>query len=317
LLARYEIWHCTKESLSHAIQLLNNSLDKIGRNEYLLIALGTAYFQYVNAGVDPDAKYLTIADDLVDEALTLNPDLSKAYYLKSAIQETRGDLRAAFISSKKSIKLDPNDSESLMMLAFMYTLVGKPDEAKPYAKHAIECDPLYALAYVGEWWINLAEGRFDRAAETSYIMHNLDKNNLLWVWAYAHALVCNNKVEEANEVLDSLIGNNRDQSWWSLLGKVLKHAINNEIQDALESVSEQLKKAAEMDHVASWFLAEVYAIIGEKEKAIDYMERVTKEIFINYPLFSEYDPLLENIRSEERFKKLMVQVKLKWENFDV
>ena len=38
---------------------------------------------------------------------------------------------------------------------------------------------------------------------------------------------------------------------------------------------------------------------------------------INYPLFSELDPWLENIRGEERFKELMVRVKHQWENFEV
>jgi hypothetical protein len=36
---------------------------------------------------------------------------------------------------------------------------------------------------------------------------------------------------------------------------------------------------------------------------------------VNYPFFAEIDPLLENIRGEERFKKLMERVKYEWENF--
>jgi hypothetical protein len=31
---------------------------------------------------------------------------------------------------------------------------------------------------------------------------------------------------------------------------------------------------------------------------------------------NEYDPLLENIRGEERFKKLMKRIKHEWENFE-
>jgi len=61
-------------------------LNSIGRNEYLLVALGTAYFQYVNAGIDPDIKFLDKADELIDEAIELNPSLSKAHYLKSMVR---------------------------------------------------------------------------------------------------------------------------------------------------------------------------------------------------------------------------------------
>jgi len=315
LMAIHEIWKITKESLSHAIQLLTSKLESIGKNEYLLIALGTAYFQYVNAGIDPDEKHLDKANELIEEALSLNPDLSKAYYLRSMIQETRGEIRKAFISSKRAVELDPNDSEAMAMLGFLYTLVGKPEEAKPYAKHAIEVDPLYPLAYVAEWWINLSEGRFDIALETCIKMYCIDQDNLLSAWAYAHALVCNNKLKEAKKLLNSMTEKYSDQPW-ALLGKALRHAINKEKQEALKSITEKVEKTAEMDHVTAWWLADVLALIGEKDKAIHYLERATRDN-INYPLFSKYDPLLENIRGDERFKKLMERVKHEWENFEV
>jgi TolB-like protein len=314
LLARNEIWTCTKESLSHAIQLLNSSLDKIGRNEYLLVALGTAYFQYVNAGIDPEKQHLDKAEEALEEALEINPSLSKAYYLKSLIHETRGELRDAFNSIKHALLLDPNDSEALMMMAFMYALVGKPEKGKPFGRHAIETDPLSPIVYSGEWWINSSEGRFDKVLETCLKMYNLDKDNLMSIWAYAYALAFNYKVRKSTKLLDSLIVKHPDQ-FLSMIGKALRHAINDEKQEAIQSVTEQVEKAAEMDHMMSWVLADVYSLIGEKDKAIDYLERATKDIFIDYPFFSKHDPFLENIRGEERFEKLMEEVKYKWENF--
>ena len=38
--------------------------------------------------------------------------------------------------------------------------------------------------------------------------------------------------------------------------------------------------------------------------------------FINYP-FMQCDPFLDNIRGEERFKKLMERAKYEWEHFEV
>jgi len=315
LMATHEIWKITKESLNHAIQLLTSKLENIGKNEYLLIALGTAYFQYVNAGIDPEEKHLEKANKLIDDALSLNPDLSKAYYLRSMIHETRGEIREAFIASKRAVELDPNDSEAMNMLAFLFILVGKTEKAKPYAKHAIEVDPLYPLAYVAEWWINLIEGKFDRAVETCFKMYCIDQDNLLSSWAYAHALVFNNQIKEAEKLLDLMAVKFSDQPW-SLLGKALNHAIKHEKQEALKYITGKVEKTAEMDHVTSWWLADVLALIGEKDKAIHYLERATRDN-INYPFFSKYDPLLENIRGEERFKKLMERVKHEWENFEI
>jgi predicted Zn-dependent protease len=63
-------------------------------------------------------------------------------------------------------------------------------------------------------------------------------------------------------------------------------------------------------------LAEVYSLTGQSNEAIDLIERATRDIFINYPFFTRYDPFLDNLRGEERFKKLTEQVKYKWENFE-
>jgi hypothetical protein len=63
-------------------------------------------------------------------------------------------------------------------------------------------------------------------------------------------------------------------------------------------------------------MAESYALIDEKNEAIDWVECAIKCGFINYPILVEYDPFLDNIRGEERFKKLMERAKYEWEHFD-
>jgi non-specific serine/threonine protein kinase len=315
LLARHEIWKFTEESLGRAIQLINNSLNSIGKNEYLLLALATAYIQYVNGGIDPDIKHLDKAQELIDQVLSINPDSSKAYFLKSMIHEHKGEIREAFISIKRAIEMDPNYADAQMMMAGMFTFLGKSAEGEPYAKQAIRMDPLTPMAHTGDWWVNMTQGKYDKMLEACIIMYNLDKENLLSAWAYGHALVWNNKIKEAKKLFDLTYTKYPDQTW-SLIGKALRHAIDKEKQEALKSITRKVEKVAELDHIPAWWLAEVYALIEEKDKAIDYLERATRDN-INYPLFAEYDPLLENIRSESRFKKLMKKVKHEWENFEI
>lgn len=67
----------------------------------------------------------------------------------------------------------------------------------------------------------------------------------------------------------------------------------------------------------SWLMADGYALIDEKEEALDWLEYIVSSGFINYPLLSKHDPFLENIRGEKRFKQLMERVKQEWESFEV
>ena len=60
-----------------------------------------------------------------------------------------------------------------------------------------------------------------------------------------------------------------------------------------------------------------YSLINEKEEAFKLLDHTIDRGLINYPLLSEIDPFIENIRGEERFKKLMERVKHEWENFEI
>ena len=74
---------------------------------------------------------------------------------------------------------------------------------------------------------------------------------------------------------------------------------------------------AHPDLMASFFISESFALNDLKNEALDWLENAINRGFSNYPFLNEYDPLLENIRGEERFKKLMERVKYEWENFEV
>ena len=78
-----------------------------------------------------------------------------------------------------------------------------------------------------------------------------------------------------------------------------------------------MKLWAEKDFSYSLSIAECYSLINKKNEALNWLENTVDRGFINYPFLNEYDPFLENIRGEKRFKKLMERVKNEWENFEV
>jgi len=88
-------------------------------------------------------------------------------------------------------------------------------------------------------------------------------------------------------------------------------------EDALKFVTPELTEASKWDDLYSLYMAECYSIINEPEQALFWLENTIHYGIINYPFLNEYDPFLENIRGEERFKKLMERVKYEWENFEV
>jgi hypothetical protein len=74
---------------------------------------------------------------------------------------------------------------------------------------------------------------------------------------------------------------------------------------------------ARRDYIGSFWLAQCLVLVGEYEKAMEWLENAVNLGFINYPFLNDIDPLLENIRGEQRFEKLMERVKHECENFEV
>jgi hypothetical protein len=62
--------------------------------------------------------------------------------------------------------------------------------------------------------------------------------------------------------------------------------------------------------------AECYALVEEKEQAIDWVEQAVRQGFINYPFLSESGTCVSRLRGYPRFDELLLKVKNAWEQFD-
>ena len=83
----------------------------------------------------------------------------------------------------------------------------------------------------------------------------------------------------------------------------------------LEYATKELGDEAKDDRHFAFHLAECYAVINEKEKALDLLE-YAMQLFYPYKFLSS-DPLLKNIANEERFKMLMQEAKEKSAKFEL
>jgi len=95
------------------------------------------------------------------------------------------------------------------------------------------------------------------------------------------------------------------------------YACQQKHKEVFELVDENFLLWAKKDFQYSLWVAEAFAMINKKSDALNWLENSVDHGFVNYPFINDYDPLLKNISSEERFKKLMERVKYEWENFEV
>ena len=86
-------------------------------------------------------------------------------------------------------------------------------------------------------------------------------------------------------------------------------------EQASQMLRTELEVEAKNDHHFAFHLAECFAVIDEKDKALDLLE-YSMEIFFPY-LFLSKNILFKNIKNEERFAALMKQGQRKSEAFKI
>jgi TolB-like protein len=317
LKARAKMIDFTVEGLDQAEHLIDNGLSIIGDNEILLGAKGYLYFNYLNnLGLDKE-KNLKKVEEYATKVFALNPDSYVGHWLMSIIHWKNGNIRKAIIEYKKSLEINPNHIDSLVQISYFYICVGKVSNAKPLIMRLLDIAPLdWTTQYVaGE--AEFEEGNFEKALFHFLQMYKLDPGNQICLIYYGRGLACENRLKESYEILDQAAGLGPSDFWFTQFALFIKYALQNKKTKALKVVSEDLKTKAKGDEYAPLWMAECYALIGEKEKAIDWLQILVDWGFINYPFLNEINPFLENIRGEKRFKKLMEDVKYKSENFAV
>jgi serine/threonine protein kinase len=316
LKARHEQWRLTEESLAQTLKFLEEGLEIIGENELLYASMGWVHLQYVSGGIDVDEAHFTKAKEFARKALVLNPNSSQGYALLGSINEQWGKIQDAVKGLKKAVEIDPNNTEALWMLGFVYSIAGKGYAAKPLIEHVMNIDPFTPVNYFAPQWRYISEGQFDLALKAIQRAYELDPKNPAIRVCLAASYAYSDLFEEFKKIVD-LMEKESPQIVLTTMIRSLQYALEGKKQKTLGTITADFVSLAKTDHVGSYVLACCYALIKEKEKALDWLEIAVKNGRIDYPFLNTYDPFLKNIRGEPRFKKLMERVKHEWESFEV
>ncbi len=315
LRARQEIWRFTEDALERALQYLQNGLDIVGENALLYAGMGYVYWQYVNMGIRQE-DYVQKAEECAGKVFELEPESPQGHLLLGLIQMVfHGDMQQSARHLKKVLSVNANDLDALSWLSVLYGIIGKPVAASPLISKALEIDPLNSSSYCIKSVHHYYEGRFELAIESALKGHQMEPENPATIYCCALTLASQHRVEDAISFIDNNV-DTTSANFFLRVSIFLKKALLGE-NDVSELLTDELITTAKRDFQYSSLFADFYALLGHKKEALDWLENAVNRGFINYPFLSEYDPFLENVRSEDRFKKLMERVKHEWEHFEV
>lgn len=316
LKAKHEILNYSRESLDRALEYLQMGERLVGKNGLLLSAKGQVYWQYVNAGISSDPEYLVKAKDCADQALKLDPESAHAFRLLGLISVQEGKAQEAVRYLKRSIAADPNDSDSLSWYSAVCGFSGKAHAAMPIGKRILEIDPLTPVYRFIPGLLSLMGGEFADAVPSFDDAIKLDPTNSMLLWCRGQALALDRRKSEALMQFSSLEKEHPDH-FFAQLARLMSAAMTEDREAFNKNATDELKQIIGCDPHYSWYMAECFSLLGDTASALDWMATAMDKGFINYPMISRWDPLLENLRRAPEFRQLLPQVRERWENFEV
>lgn len=316
LRARQFLWYFKEDLLRRAEDEVERALEMTGPNELLYSTLGWIYHQYVEIGVQTDIDYHQKAEECVQKVFELNPDSDSGHGLAGALSFRRGDLQKAVNDFKKALAVNPQEPSVLQQFVYCSMLAGHGTAVLPSIDVLEQIDPMTPINVCMRGFYYCMEGRFAEGLPYYEKMYSMSSENpavrLFTAWIYSW-----NELEDRAIVLLDLIIRETPDTIFAPLAMFMKYVLLGEREKALASLPPQALAAAQQVEVFSRCLMEFYALLGETDKALDWLEKTVERGFINYPYLAQHAIYLKSIRREQRFHQILEKVKIKWKEFTV
>ncbi len=269
--------------------------------------LGAAYANRVFKGMGTYDDF-TAAETAFSKAIRYDPNVLEARVLMVMIYLSRGEKKKARAELKILQDQFPNDAALYFVKGTMARLDGDYEVSMKSWERLARLDP--AARVVSSYHIArifMYQGKYDEALAELDEGAKVEPDHPLLNFFRSRVYYYQGRVDEAIALLKHILEHNpRIEGIRPMLTVYL--ATKGQIEEAKAQLTEGAEKAADADHDSALWTAAAYALLGDKEKALDWLEHAVKLGNENRP-WLEKDPTLASLRDEPRFIELMKTLK--------
>jgi TolB-like protein/Tfp pilus assembly protein PilF len=297
----------TGESLKQAAELYRQAIEKDPNYALAYSGLAETYVLFSSYDVAPADDSMPQAKAAALRALAIDDSLAEAHTaLGFYLSYYEWDRAGAEKEYRRAIELKPNYATAYHWLGADLSNVKRFDDSLVELRHAEELDPLSSIIGTNLGDTLLFALRYDEAI--AQYKRTLVRNPN---FPYAHlalgrAYVAKGMYPEAIAEARTFIGLNSTSSAKGFLGLWL--AKSGKREEAVKLLGE-LKQESTRNYVQSLTFALIYLGLGDKEEALNWLE---KNMSSRAETASSYavDPELDELRSEPRFKAMLKRMNL-------
>ena len=308
MLAKFHYAKRTRESVAKSIEYFNQAIAKDSNYALAYAGLGAAYGTMGWSDYLPPHEAYSKAKEAVGRALEIDDSIAEAHGALANIK--RGydwDLAGAETEYKRALELDPNNPTTYHWYGMTMAFAGRHDEAIVLVRRARELDPLSLIINKSVGDVHHFARRFDQAIEEYKRVIDLDPNSPLGYRELGANYYLNGENEKAIEAwtkaatLAGMSGADIDR---------MKSTYKTSGWPGFFRESAKRIERTRTPYVSSYDIALRYSVAGDKELALDWLERAFDE-HSSGMVAIDADILFDNIRNEPRFLELRRRVGLR------
>jgi serine/threonine protein kinase/Tfp pilus assembly protein PilF len=247
------------------------------------------------------------AEEELRPALADDPNSPHCHAVLASVYYFQGRFDLMHKEAEAAIRLDPQDTDANLTLANYHILRGEYVESRRLSRKLLGFNPFFFPARIV--WADTARQLGDTAGATTELNKILDTDphNVLALQLLSLTQLAQGDAAAARKTLSAVAppdrGNYNIRLAWADV-----YAFEHDRARALKEMTPQTVDVIRLDPALGSMLAEFYAMLGEKQQALDWVEKAIRGGDERADFFAS-DPLLASVRDDPRFKAILVSLR--------
>jgi eukaryotic-like serine/threonine-protein kinase len=304
LQGRYYFNESSEGSLSRAVSFFDQAIKLDPRFALAYAARANASFTMGDYSL-PMNEAMARARQDATTALGIDSTVSEAGLVLANIKfQYDWDFPAADEDFKQIFALDPNYAEGHHEYMYYFAMTGKPEQAVKEITIAQQLDPVNPIIVVDSMLPYFLSRRYDQSLVESRKALEMFPNFFLSHLAVGSGLVAKGDLPKGIEELEKAKALEANPIVIGNLGYAYAKAGR---KDEARKLLAELKDESKARYVAAYYIAVIYAGLGEKDEAFSWLEKAYQDRSW-WLVWLKVDPKVDGLRSDPRLPDLMHRV---------
>jgi TolB-like protein/DNA-binding winged helix-turn-helix (wHTH) protein/Tfp pilus assembly protein PilF len=298
---RYHLGKGSEDEINKGIEYFRQGIEHSPRDARNYAALADSYLALSDYYLSP-AVTLELGKQSAMKALQLDDNLAETHVSLGAIRFLYDwDWPQAEKEFTQAVKLNPNSSDAHLWRGVFLAQMGRSDEGISEIKLAESLDPLSLAVHVNAGWVYYLAKRDEQAVQEWRKILDIDPH-----FTVTHASIWIAYVKQAEMGTALSPPSSGDADALQLAAITGRRAVSGNRAEA-ERLLSRLDSISKRHYVCPYEMATAHAILGNKDKALDWLSRGLKERSACMADL-KVDPRLDSLRSDARFQEFLRRV---------